>query len=54
VRVFRARTSFELAGQIEARFMQARAQVDKLTPSFLARAFTGKLVPQDPHRRTSF
>ena len=27
---------------------QARVQVDKLTPSLLARAFAGKLVPQDP------
>ena len=25
-----------------------RAQVDKLTPSLLARAFRGQLVPQDP------
>ena len=40
---------FALAGQIEARFTQARAQVDKLTPSLLARAFRGELVPQDPN-----
>jgi type I restriction enzyme S subunit len=40
---------FALADQIEARFMQARAQVDKLTPSLLARAFRGELVPQDPN-----
>lgn len=39
---------FALADQIEARFTQARAQVDKLTPSLLARAFRGQLVPQDP------
>jgi type I restriction enzyme S subunit len=26
----------------------ARGQVDKLTPSLLARAFAGKLVPEDP------
>ena len=39
---------FALVDQIEARFMQARAQVDKLTPSLMARAFAGRLVPQDP------
>jgi type I restriction enzyme S subunit len=39
---------FALADQIEARFTRARAQVDKLTPSLLARAFAGQLVPQDP------
>jgi type I restriction enzyme S subunit len=26
----------------------SRRQVDQLTPSLLARAFAGKLVPQDP------
>ncbi len=36
-----------LADQIEARFTQARAQVDKLTPSLLGRAFRGQLVPQE-------
>jgi type I restriction enzyme S subunit len=41
--------SFALADQIEARFTHARAQVDKLTPSLLARAFRGELVPQDPN-----
>ena len=39
---------FALADQIEARFNKAQAQVDKLTPSLLARAFRGQLVPQDP------
>ena len=39
---------FALADQIEARFKKAQAQVDKLTPSLLARAFRGELVPQDP------
>ena len=38
---------FALADQIEARFNKARAQVDKLTPSLLAKAFRGELVPQD-------
>jgi type I restriction enzyme S subunit len=40
---------FALADQIQARFAQARAQMDKLTPSLLARAFRGELVPQDPN-----
>jgi type I restriction enzyme, S subunit len=40
---------FGLADQIEARYAKARAQVDKLTPSLLARAFRGQLVPQDPN-----
>ena len=39
---------FALADQIEARFNKAQAQVDQLTPSLLARAFRGQLVPQDP------
>jgi type I restriction enzyme S subunit len=39
---------FALADQLELRLAQARGQVDKLTPSLLARAFAGKLVPQDP------
>ena len=37
-----------LADQIETRFVQARANVEQLTPSLLARAFSGRLVPQDP------
>ena len=39
---------FALADQLEARLAKARGQVDKLTPSLLARAFAGQLVPQDP------
>jgi type I restriction enzyme S subunit len=39
---------FALADQIEARFEQARAQIEKMTPSLLARAFRGELVSQDP------
>jgi type I restriction enzyme, S subunit len=31
-----------------ARLAQAHKQVDKLTPSLLARAFAGRLVPQNP------
>ena len=47
--VCRVESLFALANQIEARFAQARAQVEKLTPSLLARAFRGELVPQDPN-----
>ena len=39
---------FALVDQLEQRPAQARRQVDQLTPSRLARAFAGKLVPQDP------
>src|SRR5258707_14891050 len=40
---------FALADQLELRLAKARGQVDQLTPSLLARAFSGKLVPQDPN-----
>jgi type I restriction enzyme S subunit len=39
---------FALADQLEQRLALARKQVDKLTPSLLARAFAGQLVPQNP------
>ena len=39
---------FALADQLEEQLAKARGQVDQLTPSLLARAFAGKLVPQDP------
>ena len=40
---------FALAAQIESRFTKAQSQVEKLTPSLLAKAFRGELVPQDPN-----
>jgi type I restriction enzyme S subunit len=40
---------FALADQLELRMAKARGQVDKLTPSLLARAFAGELAPQDPN-----
>jgi len=46
--VRRVEALFALADQIGARFQKAQEQVDKLTPSLLARAFCGQLVPQDP------
>jgi len=39
---------FALADQLEVRLANASGRVDALTPSLLARAFAGKLVPQDP------
>jgi type I restriction enzyme S subunit len=39
---------FALADQLEQRLAQARGQVANLTPSLLARAFAGQLVPQNP------
>jgi type I restriction enzyme S subunit len=46
--VRRVKGLFALADQIEARLAAAQRHVDSLTPSLLARAFAGKLVPQDP------
>lgn len=46
--VRRVEALFALADRIEARYAKAQTQVDRLTPSLLARAFAGKLVPQDP------
>jgi type I restriction enzyme, S subunit len=47
--VRRVESLFALADEIEARFKKAQAHMDKLTPSLLARAFRGQLVPQDPN-----
>ena len=40
---------FALADRIEARLTAARAQVERLTPATLSKAFRGDLVPQDPN-----
>lgn len=47
--VHRVSDVFALADQIEARYTKAKAQVDRLTQSILAKAFRGELVPQDPN-----
>lgn len=47
--VRRVETLFTFADRLEARYAAARAQVEKLTPSLLAKAFRGELVPQDPN-----
>jgi type I restriction enzyme, S subunit len=46
--VRRVESLFTLADQIEARYAKAKAHVDKLTQSILAKAFRGELVAQDP------
>lgn len=47
--VRRVEAFFHLADQLEARYHKAKAYVDKLTQSLLAKAFRGDLVPQDPN-----
>lgn len=39
---------FTLADQLEVRYQKAKAHVDRLTQSILAKAFRGELVPRDP------
>ena len=46
--VRRVEALFAVADRLEARFETARAQVDRLAPALLAKAFRGELVPQDP------
>ena len=46
--VRRVESLFAYADRLEARYIVARSQVGKLTPSTLAKAFRGELVPQDP------
>ena len=45
--VRRVETLFAFADRLEARLAQAQTAVDRLTPSLLAKAFRGELVPQD-------
>ena len=46
--VRRVETLFAFADRLEARLAQAQTAVDRMTPSLLAKAFRGELVPQDP------
>ena len=46
--VHRIGSILKLADQIEARYNVAKASVNQLTQSILAKAFRGELVPQDP------
>jgi type I restriction enzyme S subunit len=45
--VHRVEALFALANKIEGRLAKAQAQVDKLAPSLLAKAFSGELVPTE-------
>ena len=47
--VRRVESLFAYADRLEARHQVARAQVEKLAPATLAKAFRGELVPQDPN-----
>jgi len=47
--VRRVEVLFDYADRLEAHYQTARARVEKLTPALLAKAFRGKLVPQDPN-----
>ncbi|MBL8323694.1 MAG: restriction endonuclease subunit S [Rubrivivax sp.] len=47
--VRRVEALFALADTLEARVATARAQVERLTPALLSKAFRGELVPQDPN-----
>jgi type I restriction enzyme S subunit len=47
--VRRVESLFAYADRLEARYAAARAQVERLTPALLAKAFRGELVPQDPN-----
>ncbi len=44
----RVEALFKAADALEGRYRKAKAHVDKLTQSILAKAFRGGLVPQDP------
>jgi type I restriction enzyme S subunit len=46
--VRRVEALFKTADALEARYRTAKAHVDKLAQSILAKAFRGELVPQDP------
>ncbi|MGE8280046.1 MAG: restriction endonuclease subunit S [Stenotrophomonas sp.] len=45
----RAEALFALADRVQAQYERARTRVDKFTPSLLAKAFRGELVPQNPN-----
>ena len=47
--VRRVESFFAYSDRLESRYTAARAQVERLTPALLAKAFRGELVPQDPH-----
>jgi type I restriction enzyme S subunit len=52
--VRRVETLFKTADALEAHYHKAKAHVDKLTQSILAKAFRGELAPQDPTDEPAF
>jgi type I restriction enzyme S subunit len=51
--VRRVEALFALADQLEARYAKAKAHIEKLTQSILAKAFRGELAPQDQNDETA-
>ncbi len=47
--VKRVEQLFAFADKIETRYTKAKATLDKLPQSILAKAFRGELVPQNPN-----
>jgi type I restriction enzyme, S subunit len=47
--VRRVEALFAYADRLEGRYTAARAQVERLTPALLTKAFRGELVPQHPN-----
>ncbi|MDK2602527.1 restriction endonuclease subunit S [Vibrio vulnificus] len=47
--VGRVNKLFAKASRIENQYLEAKARLDRLTQSILAKAFRGELVPQDPN-----
>jgi type I restriction enzyme, S subunit len=47
--VRRVEALFAYADRLEARYTASRAQIERLTPALLTKAFRGELVPQDPN-----
>ncbi|MCT7982878.1 restriction endonuclease subunit S [Laspinema sp. A4] len=47
--VRRVEALFQKADRIQQRYEKAKAHIDQLTQSILAKAFRGELVPQDPN-----
>ena len=46
---YRVQSLFKAADQVEQQYQQARADLEQLDQSILAKAFQGELVPQDPN-----
>jgi type I restriction enzyme S subunit len=47
--VDRVKDLFAYADRLEARYTAAHGRIERLTPTLLAKAFRGELVPQDPN-----